>query len=91
MKLNLGYSTSFPINYNAEIPEYSVENKNLIDTTMNHSINNQSASEKEKKVKRGYWEREGVFSEFLINKKPYNTPKNSPIIQGATVSSIRIS
>ena len=35
MKLNLGYSTSFPINYNAEIPEYSVENKNLIDKLSN--------------------------------------------------------
>ena len=30
MKLNLGYSISLPLNYNINIPEYSIENKELI-------------------------------------------------------------
>jgi len=30
MKLNLGYSISLPLNYNIDIPEYAIENKELI-------------------------------------------------------------
>ena len=34
MKLNLGYSISLPLNYNIDIHEYSIENKELIMTLM---------------------------------------------------------